>query len=175
MKKFFTTLFNVFCWSIDCVFFAVDLLIELLSILLNLVLQTATSIVHRITGLISPRRGTPLRVQKPRNDSYLGRGIYLFFVLCVQVVCLACIVQGFIPVRTVLSTMGAFFSQTKIQLCAMLGAFLLLLPQQQIFRDPVTRTFFRRGWFKNYGTAILFSKCLSFLCISMLMCGIFVK
>ena len=30
------------------------------------------------------------------------------------------------------------------------------LPQQRIFRDPVTRYFFERGWFQNYGEAFAF-------------------
>ena len=37
------------------------------------------------------------------------------------------------------------------------------LPQQRIFRDPVTRFFFEREWFRNYGEAFRFTQFCSFL------------
>ena len=37
------------------------------------------------------------------------------------------------------------------------------LPQQRIFRDPVTRFFFEREWFRNYGEAFRFTQSFSFL------------
>jgi hypothetical protein len=46
---------------------------------------------------------------------------------------------------------------------------LFYLPQQRIFRDPVTRFFFEREWFRNYGEAFLFTQFLSFLILILLL------
>jgi hypothetical protein len=46
---------------------------------------------------------------------------------------------------------------------------LFYLPQQRIFRDPVTRFFFEREWFRNYGEAFLFTQFLSFLILVLLL------
>ena len=46
---------------------------------------------------------------------------------------------------------------------------LFYLPQQRIFRDPVTRFFFEREWFRNYGDAFLFTQFLSFLILVLLL------
>ena len=46
---------------------------------------------------------------------------------------------------------------------------LFYLPQQRIFRDPVTRFFSEREWFRNYGDAFLFTQFLSFLILVLLL------
>jgi hypothetical protein len=39
----------------------------------------------------------------------------------------------------------------------------------------VTRKFFRRGWFKDYGSAYLFTKYLTFVLIILCLCGIYIN
>ena len=68
-----------------------------------------------------------------------------------------------------------FFAVHQRQYVSSFILLLFILPKQKILRDPVTRKFFRRGWFKDYGSAYLFTKYLTFVLIILCLCGIYIN
>jgi hypothetical protein len=128
---------------------------------------------RHIRRLVNVKNWNKPKVRTPVEESYTMRAIRISLLFAVQIVVSACILQ-ILPVG-VFRPIGVFFRTPWIYVVALIAGLFLLLPQQQLFRDPVTRVFFRRGWFKNYGEASFFTKCLSFFMIFILFCNACVK
>jgi hypothetical protein len=128
---------------------------------------------RQIRRLVNVKNWNKPKVRTPVEESYTMRAIRISLLFAVQIVVSACILQ-ILPVG-VFRPIGVFFRTPWIYVVALIAGLFLLLPQQQLFRDPVTRVFFRRGWFKNYGEASFFTKCLSFFMIFILFCNACVK
>lgn len=174
MKKFFMYIFNCFCSCLDSILFIMEIAVEAFSSLLNFFLTIITSFIKRSQRLFNIQKWDKPIGTKPFDGSYIMRGVRMLTVMMIQAIIFACLLQGFPQVRELFASLGLFFRTPWVQVSAIIVGFILLLPQQQLFRDPVTRSFFRRGWFKNYGRASFFTKCLSFFIIGILFCGIWV-
>jgi len=175
MKKFFIFLFNFLCWCFDSVLFLFETLVELVLLVLNFfftwAIDSMLSIGRQFKRLFQVDMWNISLREKPFDGFYIRRAARTLLVFWVQIVALACILQGFPQVRAFFGPIGLFFGTPRVQVITIICGFIFLLPQQQLFRDPVTRSFFRRGWFKNYGHASFFTKCLSFLIILALFCA----
>lgn len=173
MKKFFIHLFNGFCWFFDSVLFVVETIVKSIWAFFNFFFTLLTYSGRQIRRLINVKNWNKPKVRIPVEESYTMRAIRISLLFAVQIVVSACILQ-ILPVG-VFRPIGLFFRTPWIYVVALIAGLFLLLPQQQLFRDPVTRVFFRRGWFKNYGEASFFTKCLSFFMIFILFCNACVK
>ena len=174
MKKFFMYILNCFCWCLDSMLFIMETVIEAVSSLLNFFLSVGINSIKRFQHLFNSQAWDKPMVKKPVGGSYIMRGVRMLAGMMIQAIIFACLLQAFPQVRGLFASLGLFFRTPWVQVSAILAGLILLLPQQQLFRDPVTRSFFRRGWFKNYGRASFFTKCLSFFVILILFCGVWV-
>lgn len=174
MQKLFMYLFNCLYWCLDCIVFLVETLVEAASLFLNFLLTASLVFARRVQRLLQYKMWKQPMVKKPFDGSYIMRGVRILAQMFARVILYFYILQAFPEIRTFLGSIGSFFTNPRIQLIASIAALFFLLPQQQLLRDPVTRVFFRRRWFKNYGTAFFFVKCLSFLIIFILFCGVII-
>jgi hypothetical protein len=174
MKKFFRYIFNCFYWCLDPILFIMEVIVEAISSLLNFSFSVGINVIKRCQNLFNIQTwGKPMD-KKAFDGSYIMRGVRMLTVMMIQAIIFACLLQVFPQVRSLFASLGLFFRTPWVQVSAIIAGLILLLPQQQLFRDPVTRSFFRRGWFKNYGRASFFTKCLSFFIILILFCGAWV-
>lgn len=173
MKKFFIYLFNGFCWFFDSVLFVVETIVKSIWTLFNFFFTSLIYSGRQLRRLINVKNWNKPKVRTSVEESYTMRVIRISFLIAVQIVVSACILQALPP--GVVRPIGLFFRTPWVYLLALIAGLFLLLPQQQLFRDPVTRIFFRRGWFKNYGEASFFTKSLSFFIIFILFCNACVK
>lgn len=175
MKKFSIFLFNFFCWCLDSIIFLLETFGELVFLVLNFfftwTIDGMFGIGRRFKRLFQVNMwNTPLP-EKPFDGFYIRRAARMFIALWVQTLLLIYILLFIPQVRAFLGPIGLFLSTPRVQVISVICGFIFLLPQQRLFRDPVTRVFFRRGWFKNYGHATFFTKSLSFLIILALFCA----
>lgn len=154
--------------------FIIETVVEAVSSLLNFFLTVGIHFIKRFQRFFNIQTWDKPMAKKPFDGSYIMRGVRMLTVMMIQAIIFACLLQGFPQVRGLLASLGLFFRTPWVQVSAIIAGLILLLPQQQLFRDPVTRSFFRRGWFKNYGRASFFTKCLSFFIIIILFCGVWV-
>ena len=173
MKKFFIYLFNGFCWFFDSVLFVVETIVKSIWALFNFFFTSLIYSGRQLQRLINVKNWNKPKVRTSVEESYTMRAIRISFLIAVQIVVSACILQTLPP--GVVRPIGLFFRTPWVYLLGLIAGLFLLLPQQQLFRDPVTRIFFRRGWFKNYGEASFFTKSLSFFIIFILFCNACVK
>ena len=174
MKKFFMYIFNCFCWCLDSMLFIIETCVEAVSSMLNFFISIGINFIQRFQYLFKIQTWAKPMAKKPFDGSYIMRGVRMLTVMMIQAIFFACLLQGFPQVRGLFTSLGLFFRTPWVQVSAIIVGLILLLPQQQLFRDPVTRSFFRRGWFQNYGRASFFTKCLSFFIILILFCGVWV-
>ena len=167
-------IFNCFCWCLDSMLFIMETVVEAVSSLLNFFLTIGDNFIKGFQRFFNIQTWDKPMAKKPFDGSYIMRGVRMLTVMMIQAILFACLVYGFPQVRGVFASLGLFFRTPWVQVSAIFIGLILLLPQQQLFRDPVTRSFFRRGWFKNYGRASFFTKCLSFFVILILFCGVWV-
>lgn len=167
-------LFNLLCWSVDCVVWVLETLVESVSLLLNFGLTSATGAARSMQRVLQGGTWQTPTVKSQYKGSYIMRGLRMLLTMVAQIVGFACLLRFFPEVRAGFASVGLFLSAPLVTVIATMCACVLLLPQQQLFRDPVTRVFFRRGWFGNYGRASFFAKCVSFLVVSVLFCSIWV-
>lgn len=175
MKKFLIFLSKCLYWCFDSVCFLLETLVELASLVLNfffiLAIDIVLNIVNRLQRLFQVQKwNTPL-AKKPFDGFYIRRALRILLSLFAQVVFASCVLQAVPQVGTFFGAIGLFLSGSGVQVIAIIFAFIFLLPQQQVLRDPITRVFFRRGWFDNYGHASFFTKCFSYLIILSLFCA----
>lgn len=173
MKKFFIYLFNGFCWFFDFVLFVVETIVKSIWALFNFFFTSILYLGLQLRRLVIVKKWNKPNVRPSVEESYTMRAIRISLLIAVQVVVSACILQ-MLPLG-VFRPISLFFRTPWVYLIALFSSLFLLLPQQQLLRDPVTRVFFRRGWFKNYGEASFFTKCLSFFIIFILFCNACVK
>jgi hypothetical protein len=88
----------------------------------------------------------------------IWKGYALFFLgFCIWLLCP--------PLQVASYGIAHFVDHPLSKLVLLIWAGFFLIPQQRIFRDPVTRFFFRQGWFKDFGEAHRFIQSLSFILI----------
>ena len=155
--------------------FIMETVVEAVSSLLNFFITIGSNFIKRFQRFLNNQTWGKPMAKKPFDGSYIMRGVRMLTVMMIQAILFACLLQGFPQVRGFFASLGLFFRTPWVQVSAIFVGLILLLPQQQLFRDPVTRIFFRRGWFKNYGEASFFTKSLSFFIIFILFCNACVK
>lgn len=174
MKKFFTFLFNFFCWFLDSILWVLETVIKAFGLFVNFLLTVGIDLQTWIIHVLQYKTWDIPVPKKRFEGSYILQGIRMFGKVCFQVIVYVCIWYTVPEIRACLASIGLFLRKPWLEIFVMLCAFIFLLPQQQLLRDPVTRFFFRRGWFKHYGQAWLFTKTLSFLIIIALFCGVWI-
>jgi hypothetical protein len=182
MKKFFLYLFNGFCWVADSMLLVLETIVKSLWSLFTFFFTILLQCGRQVQRLVDVRNWNKPLTRKRIEESYAMRAVRILSLVLLQIYVIDCalaafsiFLQAFPQIHAFLSAISVFFRTFWIYLLALISSLILLLPQQQLLRDPVTRVFFRRGWFKNYGQASFFTKCLSFFFIIILVCNAWKK
>lgn len=169
-----TFLFNCFFWILDALCWILETLVEAFGLFVNFLLTVGTDFTDRLMRLFQYQTWTTPVREKPFDGSYIMRGVRMLAKFGAQTIFYACLLEAFPDVRAFFATLGLFFRRPSVSIFIIVCAFIFLLPQQQLFRDPVTRVFFRTGRFKNYGQATFYAKLLSFVIITALFCTVWI-
>ena len=167
MKRFFTFLLNRLFWLGDFFLLFIELNIELVVRFIYFFLETIQNLYKSIRyfwNLKSSQKVSNFQRPRSRPTSFTEQ---------VLVTIMKEIIRGFVLILIIYSfpifgPMGVLilhwlgYHPNSI-ICVVIMSIMWYLPQQRIFRDPVTRYFFERGWFENYGEAFAFTQLFSFL------------
>ena len=173
MKKLVTLIFNGFCWFFDSLLFVAETIVTLVWALAQFVFMKVVNGGQTVQRFV--KLGTWPAARPRMEESYGIRAIRILFILMLQIIFTAWVLEAFPQLGDIFAPIARFFRTLSVYFIGLISCLCLLLPQQQLFRDPVTRIFFRRGWFKNYGHASFFTKCLSFFTIIILFCNAWVN
>jgi hypothetical protein len=166
MKRFFTFLLNRLFWLGDFFLLFIELNIELVVRFIYFFLETIQNLYKSIRyfwNLKSSQKVSNFQRPRSRPTSFTEQ---------VLVTIMKEIIRGFVLILIIYSfpifgPMGVLilhwlgYHPNSI-ICVVIMSIMWYLPQQRIFRDPVTRYFFERGWFQNYGEAFAFTQAFSF-------------
>ena len=171
MKK----IFQFFC---TCVFLVLDLICFLFELLYDLVFESTAFLFNAIQELydlitftFQPQTFKKRAYKKSKPNPVVTR-IFLSIVQIVTLFILFCWVVYFYPIfgdtfEWIVNLGAKILMYPLIVVCG----WLLYIPQQRVFRDPLTRFFFRLGWFKYYEEAVYCAKLVSFTVIALLFFG----
>ena len=157
MKRFLQSLALLLYRCFDSLLLLLELCIDACSYMLHQCLDLIATFGRVVTRRPPPRH----RHQAPvlmRIFGGISKG-YAFFFLCF------CIWFLCPPLQMASYSISHFVTHSLTKLVLLIWAGFFLIPQQRIFRDPVTRFFFRQGWFKDFGEAHRFIQSLSFILI----------
>ena len=169
MKK----IFQFFCAG---VFLVLDLICFLFEVLYDLVFESTAfffNAIQELYNLITFKKSNPNPINPyPAKPNPVVTRIFLSIVQIVTLFIVFCWVVYFYPIFgdtfEWIANLGAkILMYPLIVVCG----WLLYIPQQRVFRDPLTRFFFRLGWFKYYEDAVYCAKLVSFTVIALLFFG----
>ena len=157
MKRFLQSLALLLYRCFDSLLLLLELCIDACSYMLHQCLDLIATFGRVVTRRPPPRH----RHQAPvlmRIFGGISKGYALFFLgFCIWFLCP--------PLQMASYSISHFVTHPLTKLVLLIWAGFFLIPQQRIFRDPVTRFFFRQGWFKDFGEAHRFIQSLSFILI----------
>ena len=160
MKRFLQSLALLLYRCFDSLLLLLELCIDACSYMLHQCLDLIATFGHVVTRRPPPRH----RHQAPvlmRIFGGISKGYAFFFLgFCIWFLCP--------PLQMASYSISHFVTHPLTKLVLLIWAGFFLIPQQRIFRDPVTRFFFRQGWFKDFGEAHRFIQSLSFILISLI-------
>lgn len=167
MKKVFTTFLNFLFWLGDCFLLLVELLTELVVLLfqigykiIDIFSKVLDHVIHYMSLTKVPKLARPLRKEP---TSFLD-GIFFNFGQEIMSGLAFALTLYLVP----------FFGDITFKIFIVIEKYsqnvwililftaLFFLPQQRIFRDPVSHYFWERGWFKHWGEAVLCAQLISF-------------
>jgi len=188
MKRFFTFLLNRLFWLGDLFLLFIELNIELLVRFIKLIIHLTKSFFYRVQRLYQRFQRYCRKTKRFRYSKFLSTGqkpplspsqkppsFYgkIILLLCQYFISGFGIIL-FLFLFPLMGPLGATIADSvwnnrdKI-LILFCFVFLFYLPQQRIFRDPVTRFFFEQKWFQNYGEAVFLTQLISFLIMVLLL------
>ena len=172
MKNPFSLVVSFVGWIFDRTLLILELSVDLMIGVLDSFLRVFRTLYGILKYMIYYRT-----LQPPRDVWEYGGFTYIANTLILGYIGLVLILNffAFFPiVPETINKIANYFAAHERQYITAFILLLFVLPKQRILRDPVTRKFFRRGWFKDYGSAYLFTKYLSFLFIILCLCGIYI-
>jgi hypothetical protein len=173
MKRFFTFLLNRLFWLGDFFLLFIELNIELVIRFVEFFLETIESLYQSILqfrNLKTIRKASNLPRPRSKPTSFAGQVLVTIIQEMAGGFVLILVFYTFPIFGTIGTTIADWIGYHRNNLIGLVVMTILFyLPQQRIFRDPVTRFFFEREWFRNYGEAFLFTQFLSFLILVLLL------
>ena len=167
MKRFFTFLLNRLFWLGDFFLLFIELNIELVVRFVYFFLETIQNLYKSIQyfwNLKTSQKYLTFDVRVHDQHRFTEQALVTIMKEIIRGFVLILIIYSF----PIFGPMGVHilhwlgYHPYSI-ICVVVMSIMWYLPQQRIFRDPVTRYFFERGWFENYGEAFAFTQLFSFL------------
>ena len=172
MKNPFSLVVSFFSWILDRTLLIFELSVDFTLGTLDIFLSIFRTFYIILKYMIEYRT-----LQAPRHVWEYSGFIYIANTLILGYIGLVVLLNFFayFPIfPETINKIANFFAVHQRQYVSSFILLLFILPKQKILRDPVTRKFFRRGWFKDYGSAYLFTKYLTFVLIILCLCGIYI-
>ena len=112
-------------------------------------------------------------IPRQLKPSRISVRFYVYVVeICSLLWMLLWIIYFIPPVSYTVIGIGTFAHYPIVRVLILILSVIFFLPQQRIFGDPVTRFFFRLGYFQKYEHAEKFAKFLSFSIMFLLYFGV---
>lgn len=175
MQKFLEFVFAVLFWLGDCCL----LFIESCKDGIFGIIQEVIKIIDKLSewgdifNYYASLQKAPKPARPPRKKptSFLGKIFYKFNHEIMVTFTFGMVIY-LVPVFTefVLDFVEQAEANPQSTAMTLLIVIVFFLPQQRLFRDPVTRYFFDRGWFRHYGGAVYCAQVISFFIMSYLIC-----